>query len=99
MRTLFDKIIWNDFGRPKDGPEGAKTRDGFRNPSQQLAGIVNNAHKGVFYWLVDRAKSTRFSHRPSRLALWGRAVRQILALYRNLVRHVFGVVPDTPDEG
>jgi hypothetical protein len=24
MRTLFDKFVWNEFERPKDGPKGAR---------------------------------------------------------------------------
>jgi hypothetical protein len=54
IRTLFDKNVRNIFERPQDGPAGAKYRDVFRNPSPQLAEIVNKAPKKGLFFMAER---------------------------------------------
>ena len=47
MRTQFDKIIWNDFERPKDGPQGVG-QDARSNPPLQYDPIKKRP-EGLFF--------------------------------------------------
>ena len=51
IRTQFDKIIWNDFERPQDGPKGGG-QDARSNPLGDAIYINNLASilaLGYFY--------------------------------------------------